>query len=155
MPGRRKSIEQHQLDGTYRADRHGALTADDQPAAAPPPMPRGLKPNVAAKWAEAVTLLSGVVKPRDTALLVELASWLAESADLAEHRAGIKPGDKGYLQYMTARGITTDKLLQLSIRFGLSPSDRAKLRAEASAGPAKPKVATRPKTTLDAKGKAG
>ena len=155
MRGRRKSIEEHQLAGTYRADRHGPLTPDDEPAAAPPPMPPGLPDDAAAKWAELVAVLAGRLKRPDVPMLENLARWMAEADKLSAVRAEMKPGDKGYAQNLTMYAIATDKIALHSTRFGMTPADRAKLRAEVATGPAKPKVATRPRTALDAKGKAG
>lgn len=157
MAGRpRKSVDEHLANGTYRPSRHGPIPpAADPTPAEPPRMPKGLPEDVAAKWRELVAVLAGRLKRTDLPMLENLARWMAEADKLAAARAGMKPGDKGYAQNVTMYGIATDKIAMHSTRFGLSPADRAKLRAEAAAGPAKPKVATRPRTTLDAQGKAG
>ncbi len=150
MPGGRprKSIEQHVLDGTYRKDRHGPLTPENAPAAAPPPTPANLTEAERVVWRELVGLLAGVVKPRDTPTLVELCRWMARADLIAVALAATKPGAKGFAQLLTASAIATDKVAVLSGRFGLSPSDRAKLGADVHT-PAPAQVKTRPRTALD------
>ena len=150
MGRRPKALEKHILEGTYRADRHGPLTPADMPAP-PPPMPAKLTGSVAVVWGEVVEVLAGVVKARDVPTLVELCRWVGRADTIAGVLDGLEPGGKGYTSLITAAAIATDKVLLLSGRFGLSPADRAKLRSE-SAGPAKPKVASRPRTRLDRKG---
>lgn len=145
--GRRKPIEQHVLDGTYRADRHGPLAADDQPAAAPPMPPAKLTESEQSAWVDLTDLLGGVVKPRDVPTLTELCRWVCRADTLAAALANLTPGAKGFAQLLTASAIATDKVLLLSTRFGLSPADRMRLREESR--PTTAKVKTRPRTSLD------
>jgi phage terminase small subunit len=145
----RKSVEQHVLDGTYRKDRHGPLTPENTPATAPPPpVPSNLTTAERAAWKQLTALLAGVVKPRDTPTLVELCRWMARADLIAVALAAVKPGAKGFAQLLTAAAIATDKVAVLSGRFGLSPSDRAKLGADVHT-PAPAQVKTRPRTALD------
>lgn len=149
MPrGQRKSVEQHVLDGTYRADRHGPLTPDNTPAIAPPPMPPKLTETERVVWRQLVGVLTGVVKPRDVTTLVELCRWVVRADTIAAVLAVAQPGQKGYTQLLTAAAIATDKVAVLSGRFGLSPADRAKLGVDTST-PTPAKVKTRPRTKLD------
>lgn len=149
MAGRpRKPIEKHQLEGTYRPDRHGPVNAADLPEP-PPALPPGLPDDVAAKWVQAVDLLAGVVKRRDVPLLIDLCRWLARSDKVAAKLDAMAAEEKGFNQTLIAAGIVTDKLLQLSGRFGMTPSDRAKLRVD-HATTSKARVSTRPRTKLDA-----
>lgn len=151
MPrGQRKSIEQHVLDGTYRAYRHGPLTADNSPSLTPLTKPANLTPAEGVAWDELVVLLAGVVKPRDSFMLVELCRWVVRANAIAEALASMKVGAKGHAQMLTMSAIATDKVNLLSGRFGLSPSDRAKLGANDHT-PVVAKVKTRPVTKLDAR----
>lgn len=149
MPARKKPIEQHQLHGTYRADRHGPLAADDRPADELPPKPADFPPEESAVWDRLAPLLLGTLKPRDVPVFEELC---AQKAICERFRGRILRGDKPTATDNMLYGTALDKLIKLSERFGLTPADRAKLRTHDPAPP-KAVVATRPRTALDQKGK--
>lgn len=152
----RKSAEEHKANGTYRPNRHGPLpppAAPPEPVEPPPAKPAGLSDDVSRKWDEVTKALAHLIRPRDAGLLLELSRWLARSDTLAGALDKRKPGAKGFGQLLTAAAITTDKLLALSQRFGLTPGDRAKLKIapptnQAAPTPA-PKVASRTRTRND------
>lgn len=151
----RKPVEEHVGNGTYRPGKHGPRPVVPDPVEAPPAKPTGLAPDVSAKWDATVPHLAHLLRPYHAALLVDLCRWQvrAEQIDaaLALQPAG---GEKEYVSLLSAASTATANLLALSQRFGLSPADRAKLKimptASATATAAKPKVATRPRTSLDA-----
>ena len=93
-----------------------------------------------------------MLKPRDVPVYLELLRWLHNADKAAKALEGMEATAPKFAQMLTASAIATDKILALSSRFGLTPSDRAKLRAELPAVAAKPKVATRPRTSLDTEG---
>lgn len=106
-----------------------------------------------AKWDAVAPLLAGVVRPRDVPVLVVLTTWLTLADRTARAVEEMDAADKKYAQMLTCYAIATDKILSLSSRFGLTPADRAKLHAAMpKTAPTKPKVATRPRTSLDSEG---
>ena len=151
MPTPRKPIERHVLDGTYRADRHGAILADLGDAFAPPVKPPDLTGDASKLWDTLIVMLAGVVRDRDGLMLSELCEWWSELRRVKTALVASAPDAKGYNQLLVAAGICSDKFDKIANRFGLTPCDRAKLGAE-STGPVKPRVATRPKTALDLSG---
>ena len=60
---------------------------------------------------------------------------------------------KGYKDLLIAAGIATTNFERYCSRFGLTLADRMKLRIDKPTGPAKPKVMTRPRTSIDHQGK--
>ena len=147
-PGRpRKSVEAKVLAGTYRKDRDGPLGAGDAPEPPPAP-PAGLTVEQSAAWGELIPTLAGRVKRSDVLTLVDLCRWVVRMKRIDERLAKMAVEDKGDVQTLTAAGIATTNFDRLASKFGMSPSDRAKLRV-ADAGPPAPKVRTRPATKLD------
>ncbi len=151
MPKPRKPIESHVRDGTYRADRHGPLT-DDLDTAAPPVKPADLTGDAAEVWDRLVGLLAGIVRESDGPYIAEACQWWAELRRIRAALAKMTPGKHGYGSLIGTAATCSKEVDRLLTRFGLTPVDRAKLRAE-SVVPVKAKVAVRPKTALDRKGK--
>lgn len=154
MRGKRKPIEQHVIEGTYREDRHGPLTTADMPEP-PPERPAKLTEAEAAVWNEVVAgVLVGVVKKRDVPTLVELCRWVVRADRIAGKLDTMRPGVKGFTSLTTAAAIATDKILAMSARIGMTPLDRAKVRSEGNhpSGPPAAKVRVRGRTALDAEG---
>ncbi len=161
--GRRKApIEQKIKNGTYRPCRDGPLPSampvesgdlavGDTANAVPLVKPADLTGDAAAMWEKMSRTLAGVVKERDAVYLVEMCRWWAELRRVQAVLSKTTPGAKGYNQLLIGAGICADKFDKLGSRFGLTPSDRAKLRAEV-ATVQKAKVATRPRTKLDQQG---
>lgn len=149
MPRHPQPVELRLLDGTYKPSKHGPLP-DDTPGG-PPAKPANLKSGPGKIWNELSKLLVRVLRESDGPMLAELCRWWHELKRAQDELAKSKPGAKGYNQLLIGVGICSDKVNKLAGLFGLSPSDRAKLRFE-QAGPAKARVATRPKTKLDAQG---
>lgn len=149
----RKPVDLRLLEGSYQPSRHGPLPEPEE-TAPKPVKPAGLTGESGKMWDRLLPLLEPVVRERDTPLLVEMCTWWAE---LKRVRAALKksgPGAKGYQQLLVSAGICSDKVDKIASRFGMTPSDRAKLRAEAS-GPVRAKVPVRPKTALDRLGGGG
>ncbi len=158
MPTPRKSLEQHIKDGTYRRDRHGPRPEEiartpvsERVVPANPERPEDLTGVAGEVWDKLIGLLGEAVHDRDRPLLAELCRWWAELKRVQTALAESAPGEKGYNQLLIAGGICSDKLDKLASRFGLTPADRAKLKAE-NTGPPIAKVPTRPRTKLDQQG---
>lgn len=153
-PGRPpKSLQDHIRDGTYRRDRHGPRP--EERAAAQPPSVPPLKPEVISAsqselWDQLSELLAGVVSERDAPILLELCWWWSELRRVQVALRAMVPGAKLYKDTLIAAGICSTNLDRLASRFGLTPADRARLKADT--GPPKAKVPTRPRTKLDAAG---
>jgi hypothetical protein len=153
----RKSIAEHVANGTYRPSRHGGAAVEPGPGDGPAETierPTKLGAEAARIWEELAELLAGSIRKRDVPALVELARWIARSDRIAELLDSLDPTDKDFKGLLVQAGIATDKVSDLTKRFGISPADRAKLKAIPSVnGPAVAKVPTRPQTKLDRAGK--
>lgn len=150
MGRNRRPVESRLLDGTYQPSRHGPLP-DPVEGAGPPVKPADLDGDAGRLWDSLTVLLAGVVRDRDATMLAELCWQWAELQRIKEVIAKKTPGAKGYNQLLVAAGICTDKFDKIASRFGLTPSDRAKLGATQSE-PIRPVVAIRPKSALDKQG---
>lgn len=146
----RKPLEKHLLDGTYRADRHGPLP-DEGETHAPPVKPDGMIQGAGEFWDTVLPLLGADVRDRDAFQLQQMCSWwfLWTEAEIALLDAEI--GTIEYSRTMNAATVASQNFDRIASRFGLTPADRTKLRAD-SAGPVKARVASRPKTKLDRTG---
>jgi phage terminase small subunit len=135
MSGRpRKPVEAKILEGTFRADKDGDPTTFLAPGEPVPPP--HLKGPALEFWGEVVPGLValGVARAADAPALAEMCTWYARYRKLARafDRAKVGPGNSGLMMQM---GVSFDKFNGLAARFGLTPSDRAKLRvAEKPAG---------------------
>lgn len=133
------------LEGTYRADRDGPVEGAVRAVGAPQP-PADLDGEALAYWHRIVPGLvaSGVAAACDSEALGLLCWWLEQlhrmRADIDRRwtaaEASGAPANLGHA--LVAAGIATDKFNQLASRFGLTPSDRAKLRVEPQGPPQTP-----------------
>lgn len=146
----RKPIEKHVLDGTFRADRHGPAP-DDLGAVRPPAKPADLGGAAGEFWDRLLAVLTGVVRERDGEQLAELCRWWARIQKFGAALDKAQPGSIGCGRLMAQASTAAATFDRIAKRFGLTPADRASLHVE-QAGPAKAKVATRPKTALDQAG---
>lgn len=146
----RKPIEKHLLDGTFRADRHGA-PPDDSGTVRPPVKPADLGDAAGAFWDRVVVLLEGVVRDRDGEQLAELCRWWATLQKVRAALDKAQPGSLRYGRLMNQASTAAATFDRIAKRFGLTPADRAALHVEQT-GPVKAKVAVRPKTALDQAG---
>jgi phage terminase small subunit len=155
MPARKKSLEDHVRDGTWREDRHGPLPPDlaawrsgDGPPPAPPKKPKGLSREASKFWDEVVRTRGPAVRESDWSMLLVLAKvWVRlqdVERDLDEAET---PADKKHA--MVNYAILIDKYSQVAQQFGLTPKSRAAMPAAEPAASAKPKVETRPRTRMD------
>ena len=96
-----------------------------------PVIPPYLKGEAAAFWKRIVPGLveSGLVKDRDAAELTTMCEWWARYRKFGDRldKAG---EDENTYQLMLQVGICHTNFDKVASRFGLTPSDRAKLRAE-------------------------
>jgi phage terminase small subunit len=152
VPRVRRPVEDRLLDGTYKPSRHGPIPEpEDLGSIRPPVKPTDLTGPAAKIWEQLLSLLGGVARDRDGPLLADLCRWWAELKRVQKVLKTTEPGEKGYNQLLIAAGICSDKLDKIAARFGLTPADRAKLKAE-QMGPLVTRVKTMPKTRLDAMG---
>ena len=142
----RKPTEKHLLDGTFRKDRHGPVPADL--GTAPPPVkPADLTGPAGEFWNRVTVLLAGVVRDRDGEQLAELCRWWARVQKVGAALDKSAPGSLVYGRLMNQASTASATFDRIAKRFGMTPADRAAVAAEA-AGPAKTRVATKPKTSL-------
>ncbi len=141
----RKPHELKVLEGTFRPDRDGDPAT--VPASGSPAPPAHLKGEALAFWKSVVPGLieAGVAKERDAAELAGMCEWWARYRRFSRQLDRAK-GTAKNLQAMVVRaGISWDKFASIACRFGLTPADRAKLRADLT--PKKPGVAARRRTS--------
>jgi hypothetical protein len=155
MRGRpRKPVENHLRDGTYRADRHGPIP-DEEPAGPPPAKPKDLTGVAEKFWNLVVALVGPTLRAADAPQLVQMCRWWARWKEceqaIDELAEGVEPGSMQYTRLLNSAVVCSANFDRVASRFGLTPADRAKLRAEA-APPTRARVATRPATRLDQKG---
>ncbi len=130
MPGGRprKPTSAKILDGTFRADRDGP--ADSVvPAPGSPVAPASLQGEALAFWNQIVPDLvaRGVAAACDAPTLGYLCEWWSLYRRLYD---SLPPEGSlaGCTQTITQMAIATDKFDRLASKYGLNPSDRAKLR---------------------------
>jgi phage terminase small subunit len=129
----KKPIALKLLQGTYRRDRDGDLRSMIFPGG-DPKKPKGLDPIAEAFWDEWVPKLTaiGVAKEIDSPALQMMCFWWSRAKEL---RAIVRKISKHALtkEYFRVQVLTAqaDKTFsQLAMRFGMTPSDRARIRAE-------------------------
>lgn len=128
-----KPAEFHVLHGTHRADRHGPATeqAFDPDGGAPIVKPEGLTGEAGKLFDELLPRLRPILKPTDTAaflMLCNVYALYAASLAIAQTAPTDKPAKSAVLGYLAA----FDKL---AARFGLTPTDRQRLRASGAVPP--------------------
>lgn len=117
------------LNGTWRADRDGdpttAVVADGEPTP-----PRYLKKEALAFWREIVPPLvaNGIAKACDSAQLAIMCEWFARYCRLSRRLDRMRDNAKALYQTTVLCGICWTNFDKLASRFGLTPSDRSKLR---------------------------
>ena len=149
MGRKRRAVEDRKLTGEYRADRHGPAPEEGGEAESLV-RPSSLSTCAVLVWDELVGMLAGVARKRDVPVLAELCRWVERSNRIAAALDAMQPTDKDFGRLLVSAGIATDKVDKLASRFGLNPTDRAKVPQ--GEGPAKAKVPTRPRTKLDTQG---
>ncbi len=125
----RKPTELKVLDGSFRADRHG--DPHSVPASGEPEPPTTLSVEERACWDELVPLLleMGVAKKQDSKEIANMCRWWVEFTRAMDYLKNLKPSHKRYPRAVQATVITFNAFERIVGRFGLTPADRAKIRA--------------------------
>ena len=128
MGRNRKPIGCHLADGTYRADRHRDRLGSEPIADGKPVRPCGMDPTAKKLWDAVVPELvaMGAVAKIDTVMLSEMCRWYSRYREMAD-----KPDPDYHSAVMTV--MAWKSFAQVAAKFGLSPSDRAKLRTGSAA----------------------
>lgn len=121
MAGRRKPTAELKLHGEYYASRHGDRSREPQPTGMPK-KPGTLKGEASKHWDVVVPSLveTGVATAQDAPALKRLCEFWGEY-EAAKHRT---PKDRVRLMMMVA---AHKQWIDLASRFGLTPSDRARI----------------------------
>jgi len=122
-----KPTELKLLDGTFRADRDGdPSTVKAEGVAAPP---RGLSRESRAFWNEIVPGLvtAGLAKACDAPQLAAMCQWYARARKWERALDREKPSSKTH-SMMVQVAIAWQNFDRVASRFGLTPSDRSKMR---------------------------
>ena len=139
-----KPLEQHEIDGTLRPDRHGDA-AEIAQASGAPVMPAAFTGEAKALWLSLVDglIAAGIAKGADTAALVLLCEWWARYRKLADALDKLDPLADTYTYCKLTAQLNTASAAFSSVaaRFGLTPADRMRLRVEG--GPKKQGVIAR------------
>ena len=128
MGRNRKPIGCHLADGTFRADRHASRLGSEPIADGDPVRPRGLDPTAKKLWDAVVPELvaMGVVAKIDSTMLAEMCRWYSR------YRQTASMPNADYRQTVLTV-MAWKSFSQLAGKFGLTPSDRAKLKAGGAA----------------------
>jgi P27 family predicted phage terminase small subunit len=123
------------LDGTWRRDRDGKPEERVQAEGEPVP-PSHLKGESLSFWKHVVPGLikSGVAKEADAPELAMMCEWWGRYRRYSRMLDRMKNNDKNLYQTTILCGIACTNFDKVASKFGLTPSDRAKLRV-----PNKPK----------------
>lgn len=116
----RKPIDQHEVDGTYRADRHAAQAESEPRSENPPVLPVGLTDAERAVWDR----------------VISYAPWLREpDSNTLRNYCALQVEFEDDSQGMPAARIAI--CVKLGAELGLTPAGRARIGAATQ--PAKPK----------------
>ena len=130
MQGRpRKSSAQHELDGTYRADRHGAKVAQFR-AEGYPERPAKLSRAAAALWDHLIKDLNVVAARIDSTTLAGLCEWYAVYRANSEALTKLKPTSCLYGRVLKQQSTAWSAFERIAGQFGLTPSMRARLQVK-------------------------
>src|SRR5262249_52419085 len=119
------------LRGTWRRDRDGGQGVE--PAADGEPIPpRHLKGEALRFWMLIVPDLaqSGIAKARDSAMLAMACEWWARYRRFSKLADRLPDSSKNIYRVTVQVGICWTNCDRILARFGLTPSDRAKMRIE-------------------------
>lgn len=129
----RKPLPERLLEGSYRADRHGNPDEVWLPDGLPT-MPDWLDGDAKLLWQSLLPELKkrGVATEVDAAELAGMCDWWARYRQAARALNELNPKDEGYYSLSMLCGMAWKNFSAASAKFGLNPSDRAKLRLEAT-----------------------
>jgi P27 family predicted phage terminase small subunit len=131
-----KSTAAHLADGTFRADRHAKRRRVEAAQSGKPlKPPKELPPKLRPLWRRVVASIdAGWLAPADawllSALVVVLDQVQRDAAKVSDQGSVVKGARSGELvrnPFAISLRQNLDALLRLSVRFGLSPRDRALL----------------------------
>lgn len=117
-----KPLKIHELNGTYRADRHSGSVAKSTGGKIPP-MPQGMDNTARAMWRSVVSTRGDWLAESDASALRSLCeAWALRCK--CQKLVQADPTDKlkrtAFVQYH-------QECLKLFARFGMTPTDRARL----------------------------
>jgi P27 family predicted phage terminase small subunit len=136
---RKKPIEEHILQGTYRQDRHGKCGL----AIEIPKCPTGMTPGARTHWRRQAKLLNeaGIISHIDGLALRLLAEsidlYLSAGAKLEAHGLIAKTSNGNVIQspFLSIRNSAWEQIVKLAGQFGLTPADRTGLTFRVGYGP--------------------
>lgn len=122
-----KPVELHILEGTYRPDRQGEPIAVDLGEPAPP---KHLKGWALRYWKEITPRLlqMKVATAGDSAAIAQMCTWWAAVRRFTLMLERAKDNDKRMFRLVTNLATATNQFQAIACRFGLTPSDRARLK---------------------------
>lgn len=126
----RKPVAELVLEGKFRSDRHGTAAEVWQPIGLPT-MPDWLSNEAKKLWETVVEQLArrGVATGADVAELTALCDWWGRyRAALIELDKIADKTSNEYYRLSILAGAAWKNFAGVSAKFGLNPSDRAKLR---------------------------
>lgn len=133
----RKPIPELLLEGKFRADRHGDPATQWLPDGEPE-MPSWLKGDAKTFWQSVVPALvkRGAATAVDATELAACCYWWAQFRKVSKAIDEIgDPTEKKYYSLSQIAGMAWKNFTTAAAKFGLNPSDRAKLRLEALVKP--------------------
>jgi len=120
-----KSTREHQLDGTYRPDRHGGRVDAEFPVETPQPPEHLTEAEQRLWWGITSNYPAGVLTGTDFLMLELLVRWLSRWRRYDELLQS-NPSDYKLVQLAA---MASKQIFAACSKLGLSPVDRRKLQA--------------------------
>lgn len=125
-----KSKAQHKRDGTFVPSRHANRLDDSAFAGELPPCP--LTGTAAELWAQVVKASpEGQLRAIDESHLAGLCKWGSEYERINDALRDVDPVDPAHYRLLCAAAMAWKHFAAASSRFGMTPVDRARLKAPA------------------------
>lgn len=132
---RKKSVEAHIENGTYRPSVHGPRPTAGVPlGGTAPKKPRGLSREASRTWDELMTALGKRASGEDAAQLEQAAIWLAKFRLIVAKLDTTEPGTVNFSRLISAASVASKNFDRVARKFGLTPLDRGALSVPAGGG---------------------
>jgi phage terminase small subunit len=134
MPAGRppKAIDLHILEGTFDKRRHAGQV--DVLAEGVPTPPRDLKGAALKFWKRVAPELvrAGIAKAIDAPELTLMCQWHARSEKYGRQLDRLQPTARAFQAIFLAAHLAATRFNKISSKFGLNPTDRARIRVQAA-----------------------
>jgi hypothetical protein len=127
---RKKSVEQHIADGTYRPSVHGPRPEEVRTAGTGKPKKPKASKEAEAAWAELAKLVGARLQAEDGPQLEQAAVWLAKWRLIVAKLDQADPGTLAFARLVSAASTASKNFDRIARKFGLTPLDRESLSVD-------------------------